>query len=452
MGVNQNPGPPPNSVRLDAHWRTLSWAGLDKSLQLVYGIVFLLLVLRALPREEYGLLGLAIAIQLTLSQFSRSLWLLPLTKFVAERRQPGRIASTGMSLHVGTCAGAALLLWAGRDFWAGLFEKPLLVTVLVPTAALLVLSSPRDAAVANLEGQRRLRAVFFLDAAYYALAVAGLVLWRHSAWPREAAPVQWIQAAAAGLAMLLAMAVTGREMLRPVARFEAGRILRFGLGSLATGLGSTLQQQGDTLLAGRLMDASGIATYNAAKMIFRVFNALAQAVNQVMMPLVSRLENAERRTDLRILFEKSVCFLSLGIGPLCILLILGTGPLLGLLFAGRYTESVRPLQILVASALTLPLATVGSAYLVGLGELRSLTWMTWMGVFIGLGLAAVWIPVYGPSGAALATLIAAVFGMVVRTWVLRRQLGFRLVDIAARSRDAWQFARARLLRPAPKRP
>jgi O-antigen/teichoic acid export membrane protein len=452
MGVNQNPGPPPSGVRLDAHWRTLSWAGLDKSLQLVYGIAFLLLVLRALPREEYGLQGLAMAIQLTLSQFFRSLWLVPLIKFVAEKRQPGRIVSTGMLLHVGACASAALVLWSGRDVWAGLFEKPPLAAVLVPTAALLLLSSPRDAVISSLEGQRRLRAVFFLDAAYFVIATAGLMVWRHSAWPREAALVQWVQAAAAFVGMLLALVVAGREVLRPASRVEARRIFHFGLGSLASGLGATLQQQGDTLLAGRLMDASGVATYNAAKMIFRVFNALAQAVNQVMMPLVSRLETAGRRDDLRVLFEKSVCFLSLALWPLCILLIVGASPLLDALFAGRYMESVRPLQILVASALTLPLATIGSSYLTGLGRLRSLTWMTWAGVVIALGLATVWIPAHGPSGAAAATLVAAVFGMLVRTLALRRHVGFRLAGIAARRRDAFEFVRQHLPWPVAKRP
>ena len=162
-----------------------------------------------------------------------------------------------------------------------------------------------------------------------------------------------------------------------------------------------------------------------------------------MMPLVSRLEAAGRREDLGVLFEKSVCFLTLGLWPVCILLVAGTGPLLDLLFAGRYADSVRPLQILVASAMTLPLATVGSSYLTGLGHLRNLTWMTWAGVALALGLAMAWIPQYGPSGAAAATLVAAVFGMVVRTLFLRRRLGFRLAGIAGRTGDAMAFVRHR---------
>jgi len=98
----------------------------------------------------------------------------------------------------------------------------------------------------------------------------------------------------------------------------------------------------------------------------------------------------------------------------------------------------------VASAATLPFASVGSPFLVGLGRVRSLVWITWLGTGLGVGLALLWIPRYGPTGAAFAVLVAAVAGMVARTWVLRRVLGFALVDVAARTRDAVDFARRRL--------
>src|SRR6186713_332355 len=115
MPVNQkgNAGGP----RLEAHWRTVSWAMLDKFLQLVFGLGFLLLVVRSLPTEEFGLQGLASATLLTASQLLRSLLLVPTIKYVAETRQPGRVAATGAWLYAGASTAIALLLWAGRSFW-----------------------------------------------------------------------------------------------------------------------------------------------------------------------------------------------------------------------------------------------------------------------------------------------------------------------------------------------
>ena len=445
MGVNQNSAAPGPRLRFEAHWRLISWALLDKSLPLVYGVAFLLVVVRALPQEEFGLLTLASAVQLTASQLLKALLLVPMIKYEAEGRSPARVAATGALLYVLAMALAALALWGGCGVWAGLFGKPAMAAVLAPTAAMLLLGSPRDAANASLEGLRKLRAVFLLDLVYYAATILALVAWSRAEAPRRAATVQWVQAAASGLGTVVSV-LSARALLaaRP-SRAEAARIGRFGAYSFGSGLGATLVQQGDTLLAGALMDARGVAAYGAAKLLFRAFNIVAQAISQVMMPLVSRLHAAGRHTDLRVLYEKSVCFLHLGIVPLCLLLIGGARPLLDLLYHGRYADSVPAFQVLVAGALTLPLASVGSPFLTGMGHVRSLLWMTWAGLVLGLGLAALWIPQHGPVGAASAMLVGATFGMLVRTWALHRLLGFGLAGIAARTRDAWDFARRRLL-------
>ena len=79
-----------------------------------------------------------------------------------------------------------------------------------------------------------------------------------------------------------------------------------------------------------------------------------------------------------------------------------------------------------------------------IGRLRALVWMTWAGVILGLALVVVWIPRWGAPGAAAATLVAAVFGAVVRAVVLRGELGFRLTTIALRVRDITAFVRRRL--------
>jgi O-antigen/teichoic acid export membrane protein len=441
--VNQNP-PQRSRVRLGAHWRTVSWSLLDKSLPVGFGVAFLLLVVRALPAGEFALQVVAGAVLLTLSQLLRSLLLVPLIRFVGERGAPERIAVTGLVLYVGASAAAGLGLALGRGWWAAAFDKPDLAAVLVPSACLIAVGSARDAVVATLEGLRRLRSVFLLDAGYYVVAVAALVVWRIAAGARTAVAVQWIQAGAAAFGSLVALVVVHRALAVAPSRVETRRILRFGWSYLGSGFGATLSQQADTLLAGRLMDAPGVAAYGAARLLFRVFNVLGQAVNQVLMPAVARLHAEARSGDLRALFEKSVCFLALGLVPTGVALVLATGPLLHPLFAGRYDDAVLPFQILVAGALVwLPLASVGSAFLTGMGHLRALLWITWAGVVLGIVLAFVWTPRFGPPGAAAAAAVAAVAGMVLRAAVLRPALGFRFRSLVARSRDVTQFARRR---------
>jgi O-antigen/teichoic acid export membrane protein len=249
--------------------------------------------------------------------------------------------------------------------------------------------------------------------------------------------------------MLVAVVYARREVLVAPARSEGGRILRFGASFLSSGVGATLSQQADTLLAGRLMDAPGVAAYGAARQLFRVFNVLAQAINQVLMPVAARLHATDRRHDLRVLFEKSVCFLALALVPACIVLVFATGPLFALVFGERYRDAVRPFQILVLGALSLPLASVASPLLIGMGRLGTLAWITWVGLGVGIALLLAWTPRYGPQGVAASVAVAALFGMLLRAGVLRPLLGYTLGGIWSRRRDALAFLRARLAIPAP---
>ena len=438
--MNQKSAASGAGLRLGSHWRLLSWAVLDKSLPLGFGLAFVLLVLRALPKEQFALQGLAAILVLTASQLLRSLCLVPLIRAVAESG-PGRVASAGAWLYSGGSALVAVAMAAGAPWWEQLFQKADLAAVLLPSAVLLCVGSPRDAVISTYEAQRRLRTVFWLDAAYYALAVLGLVIWRFApAMPRSAVSVQWVQAVAAGLATGFSLLCARQALFVRPGRAEVRRILEFGRVYLGSGFGATLSQSADQWVAGRLMDKPGLAAYLAAKMLFRGFNLVAQAMSQVLMPTVAKLQSERRVADLVALFEKSVCFVTLALVPICALLYFGTGWMLDVLLNGRYREAVPAFRILVLSALTLPIASVGSPFLTGLGRLRSLLWITWTGLFLGVGLAVWWIPAHGPEGAATATAVAAVYGMLARAAVLRRDVPFRLRGIVSRVGDAWGVA------------
>jgi O-antigen/teichoic acid export membrane protein len=378
------------------------------------------------------------------AQLLRFLFLQPLTKYVAEGVEPKRVAATGVWLYALGCTLLAAVLVLGRDVWAGLFRKPDLAMVLVPSAALLLAGSLRDGVVATMEGLRRLQRLFWLDVAYYGAALAALGLWRWTEAPRTAVAIQWVQAVVGGIGSLLAVGIAWRALAARPDRVQARRIVAFGRGSFATGLGTTVGQHADVLLAGALMEPRAVASYQVAKLFFRAFNVLAQAINQVIMPLVSKLHAEGRQRDLRILYEKSVCFVHLGVVPLVVVLLLLAPQVYQLFYGERYAESIPVFRILVASALALPFASIGSPFLVGLGRLRSLMWITWLGMGVAVGLAFWWIPAFGAVGAAAALLVAAIVGMVGRTVVLRRILGFTLWDVARRVQDARAFVQRQL--------
>ena len=431
-------------MQLEKHWRAATWALLDKSLILVFGLAFMLVVVRALPEAEFGLQAIASTVLLTLAPLLRMLFLVPSTKFVAEGGEVERIAVTGTLLYVAACACMAAVLVAGRDAWAAMFDKPDLAAVLLPSGVLLLVGSGRDAAIATLEGHRLLRRVFLADLAYYALAVGGLLAWRWLDAPRDAATVQWVQAAAAGAGSLLALGAAARQLAGRPAAVQARRILGFGRYAFGSGLGSNVGQQADSLLAGALMPERGVAAYQAAKLFFRVFNVVAQALGQLLMPLVSRLQAQGRLHDVRTLFEKSACFTHLALVPVIGMLLLLATPLYALFYGDRYREDVGVFRILLLAALTVPLASTVAPFLMGLGRVRGLLVITWLGTLAAIAAALAWIPTYGAAGAAWANLAGRLVVVVGIAAVLRAALRFRVRDVLGRTRDATHFVGRRL--------
>jgi O-antigen/teichoic acid export membrane protein len=428
-------------VQLGKSWKQASWALLDKSLILVFGVAFMLLVVAELPDVEFGLQVIAATVVLTLAPLLRFLFLVPMTKFVAEGHETRSTVATGTLLYVGATLVIALLLVLGRPVWAGIFGKPALAAVLVPSAVLMVAGSLRDASIAALEGHRLLRRLFFADLGYYTIAIGALVAWRLSDVPRDAVTIQWVQAVAAGAGSLIGAAVSLRLLAgRPSTR-QAQRIGRFGAYSFGSALGATAGQQADSLLAGALLQEQGVASYGAAKLFFRLFNVLSQAINQVTMPLVSKLQAEKRHAELRVLYEKGVWFLTLVLVPGVILLMALAGPLYALFYGERYVDSVPVFRILLLGALALPWVSIGAPFLMGLGQVRKLAVHNWIATLVAIALALWWMPLLGAQGAAWATTGGRLVLMLTLTSLLAPQLGVRLRDLPRRTGDITALVR-----------
>ena len=131
-------------MQLEKNWRRVSWSLLDKSLPVLFGVGFLLLVVRTLPAEELALQAIASTVLLTAAQLLRFMILIPLIKFVAEGRETARVAAAGAVLYVGGSLLVALLLVSGAATWAARFQKPALAVVLIPSAVLIAVGSMEE--------------------------------------------------------------------------------------------------------------------------------------------------------------------------------------------------------------------------------------------------------------------------------------------------------------------
>src|SRR5512140_3740902 len=106
--------PARNTVELGRHLGKGIWGAADKALPVVYGLGYVLLVIRVLPEEEFGNWVLIQEIFLLISGLATAFALTPLLKYAAEAGGDHRDTLTAaLLLNAGFVAAASLLILAG---------------------------------------------------------------------------------------------------------------------------------------------------------------------------------------------------------------------------------------------------------------------------------------------------------------------------------------------------
>ena len=194
-------------------------------------------------------------------------------------------------------------------------------------------------------------------------------------------------------------------------------------------------------LIGYFYDPVKVAVYRAGKIIFQFYNIISQAMQVILLPLISKLEAAGQREELRALAEKAVCFLFIILLPLHLLLIFGADLLLTVVYHGKYDEATAILRVLVFGAFFIPLVTVGSNIQMGMGKSKvSFSFVILVAVF-NITVNLILLPVTGIIGGALATTLTMMFGGTLQFLYMRKALGLTLRGIWQRRLDALNFGR-----------
>ena len=184
-----------------------------------------------------------------------------------------------------------------------------------------------------------------------------------------------------------------------------------------------LSQQADVLVVGTLLGPREAGLYNAAAQLSTLISLGAAAVIFVVLPVVSALHVQRRRAELQRLVVRTVQGCAAASVPVLVLMI-AAGPVV-LRAYGRAFVDAYPV-LLVLSSEQLVGATIG----IIAGYLLTMTGHEWEAsrVMVGtallnLTLTFVLTPVFGSTGAALATLAAQVTRVGLLCWYAQRCLG-----------------------------
>ena len=420
------------------------WAALDKALPVIYGVGFIFAVVRVLSKEEFGLLGLFQAVFLFIQMADQTLVQIPLAKFLSAREENSWAIPASFLFSLFVFLLSTIACFISAPLLAALMNAPKLVDLLTLMPALVAAFYLKNLTSQICVAHHWVRRLFIIDAVYFLGSLIILLVWHAAFKLSTTSQVVWINIYAATAASLLSIILTWDALKKARLQISAAQIkefLAFGKYALGAGLGNFLYAQIDIFLIGYFYDPLKVAVYRAGKIIFQFYNIISQAMQVVLLPLISKFDAAGEREELRALAEKAICFLFIVLLPLHLLLVFGAESLLHLVYHGKYNEATAVLRILVLGAFFIPLGTVGSNIQMGMGKSKvSFNFVMFVAVF-NIAANLILLPVIGILGGALATALTMMFGGTLQFLYMRKALGLTLRGVWQRHLDALNFGR-----------
>jgi O-antigen/teichoic acid export membrane protein len=180
--------------------------------------------------------------------------------------------------------------------------------------------------------------------------------------------------------------------------------------------------QTDIVMIGPMLGSDAAGIYAAAARVSGLVGFGLAAVNSIVAPMISELYVTNRHEDLQrmiMLSARGVSVFAVGAGAV---LILFAEPLLGL-FGDEFVAGVRPLYILLIGQAVNALAGSVGFLMIMTGQQSEAAKIVGISAVCNIALNATLIPLFGLSGAAIATAATTVMWNVAMLRHVYRKLG-----------------------------
>jgi O-antigen/teichoic acid export membrane protein len=434
-------------MEIGKHLTKGMWGLADKALPVVYGVGYVLLVIRVLPEEEFGNFVLIQEIFLIISGLATAFALQPLLKFAAEKGSEHRdVVTSTLVLNAAFLLISAAVFLFGGGWLSAALKSPALATLMFYVPLMLAASFIRNFTLILLQSQFRIKEVFWTDAVHF--LGAPFLTWIASRMHQfdSADDLLRINVYSLSASSLLGLFLSRRLIALTATpdRVVFRRVWDFGKFSLGGIVSFLVYSKSDTFVLSAVGGPVQVAVYNSAKVFVRVFEMVGQVLQMFLLPAASRLTSLGQSDSLKSLTDKAILFSTLGMIPVFLMLFFLPGVWVTILYEGRYPEAVVLLRIFAFLSFVIPVMSVESNILLGLGQAR-LSFMIGLQM-LALSVAAyvLLIPFLGADGAALGYVLAT----AATAWILVRKTNqfvpITLAGILDRRRDIIPFVRSRL--------
>lgn len=418
-----------------------------------FALLSLLILLRLISREAYGMWALYLTV-LSMAEMARAGFVQNgLVSFVqANPDQDRRIIGSAyaMNLSLGiliwgifmALSGPLATLWSAPalpdlTMWYGLF--------------MLTLGGLRFLEYVQIARQD-FKGVLVGNLIYGGGQCAVMCYWWIIGFTPELHMLIWLQAASAAVAAVVVW-IYRRSLFswgKPDWQWmrKLGDYGRFVLG---TNLGSMLLQRVDVIMIGIFLGPEGVAPYNVALRMTGYLEVPLRGLATSVFPRIGKAWKESGAAGVSRLYEKTTADMLALTLPVCVGLGVGAESVIQILAGPGYEDAVFLLRILLLFALLKPWGRMFGTALDAIGKPRINFLFVILGVLVNVVLNSLLIPLLGLPGAAYATVLAMLTMVILNHWKINTIIAVRwkqvFVDLAGSYRYWYARLRNRLSLP-----
>lgn len=425
------------------------WAFADKALPVVYGLCYVLLVIRQLPKEEFGNFVLVQEIFLIGFGLATAFSFYPLLKYAAEESDPrGQVTSAALLLNIGF-----LLLFSGlavvlREPLSGLLNSDKLAPLLMYMPVLLSVSCLRSFALILLQARFQVKHVFWVDAAHFLGAPVLMLLFTRLDMLHSAFDVILINILSISTSSLVGLFLSRPLIsltLRP-GREGFKKIWSYGKYSLGSNTSYLFYSKADSFILSAFSSPIQVAVYNSVKVFVRIYDMMAQIIQMFVLPAASRLSSRGEFVSLKTVVEKAIMFSTVALLP-CFVFFLVLSPILVQIYGEKYETALPLLQIFSALCFVVPLIAVAGNVLMGLAQTETVFTLNLKVLLGSIVIYLILIPWLGAVGAAIGYVVASFLFAWLSAREMKRFVPVTIPEILLRAKDIQMFLISRLRLP-----
>lgn len=246
--------------------------------------------------------------------------------------------------------------------------------------------------------------------------------------------VSSVYASGAALGLLLALWALRRQVVRVSWRLDRSRwlpIARRGVPIGVTAVLFTVLLTVDSILLGILRPSGDVGLYSAAFRLVEATMFVSWSLNAAMLPWFARRSDIDR-SGLARGYELGLKAILGVLVPVAVAFGLLAKPIIQLFYGDEYAGSVTPLRVLAALTVLYGVGHFTGNFLIARDRPGSFARAAGIALVFNLALNAVLIPLYGPTGAAVAAVSsAAALAVVLGAGVLQVAGRMHVVRIAS---------------------